>query len=106
MSQNKVGELIPAPRYEPATEIVAGQRPQVQRYVRTILAAATRLRRMMRKLFVSAEAPTATDKLFLVGGLHSVELFKNVLSAIEERGEDIEEGLLVAEMLGRDSGYN
>lgn len=102
MSPSKVGELIPAPRYDPATDIVGGPKPQIQKYVLTIVVAATRLGRVMKRLFVSARAPTAIERIFLLGGLHSVELFNNVLSAIGERGGEAEDGLLLVERLGRD----
>ncbi|MCJ1345437.1 hypothetical protein MMC31_003644 [Peltigera leucophlebia] len=101
MSPSKVGELIPAPHYDPATDIVGGAKPQVQKYIRAIVTAAERLRRVRKKLFVSARVRTATEKLFLLSGLHCAELFTDILSAIQERGEDIEEGLLLVETLGR-----
>lgn len=101
MSPSKVGELIPAPHYDPATDIVGGPMPQVQKYVRAILTAAARLHRVMKILFVSARVRTVTEKLFLLSGLHCAELFTDILSAIQERGEDIEEGLLLVETVGR-----
>lgn len=101
MSPSKVGELIPAPHYDPATDIVGGAKPQVQKYIRAIVTAAERLHRVRKKLFVSARVRTATEKNFLLSGLHCAELFTDILSAIQERGEDIEEGLLLVETLGR-----
>lgn len=56
----------------------------------------------MNTLFASARVRTPTEKLFLLGGLHCAELFTDILSAIQERGEDIEEGLLLVETAGRD----
>lgn len=93
MSPSKVGELIPAPRYNPATGVVGGPIPQVKKYVRAILTAAARLYRVMKKLFVSARVRTATERLFLLSGLHCAELFTDILSAIPERDENIKEGL-------------
>lgn len=46
---------------------------------------------------MSAQARTATEKLSLLSGLHCAELFTDILSAIQERGEDTEEGLLLVE---------
>lgn len=101
MSPSKVGELIPAPHYDPATNIVGGPMQQVQKYVRAILTAAARLHRVMKKLFVSARVRTGTENLFLLSGLHCAELFTDIFSSIQERVEDIEEGLLLVETVGR-----
>lgn len=101
MSPNKVGDLIPAPQYNPAEDIVGGQMLQVQKYVRAILIAAARLHRVMKKLFVSARVRTATERLFLLRGLHCAELFTDILSGIPERGESIGEGLRLVDTVGR-----
>ncbi len=102
MSPSKVGELVPAPQYNPATDIVGGQMLQVQKYVRAILIAAARLYRV-KKLFVSARVRTATERLFLLSGLHCAELFTDILSGSPERGENIKEGLKLVETVGRGS---
>lgn len=64
MFPRKGGELIPAPHYDPGTDIVGGPKPQVQKYVRAICVAATRLESLVRDLYPSVRDRTATEKLF------------------------------------------
>lgn len=101
MSSSKVGDLIPAPQYDPGTDIAGGPKQQVQRYVRAISAAATRFQNLMDQLFISTRDRTATEKLFLLGALHHAELFTDILSAFQEPWKDIQDSLLFIEKLGR-----
>ena len=66
MSSSKGGDLIPAPQYDPGADIVGRPKQQVQRYIRAISAAATRLQNLMDQLFMSTRDRTATEKLFLL----------------------------------------
>lgn len=84
MSPSKVGELIPAPQYDPEKDIMGGPKPQVLRYLGAISITATRLQSQTEKLFESDRDRTATEKLFLLSGLHLAELFIDILSAIKE----------------------
>ena len=81
---------------------MGGPKPQVLRYLGAISTAATRLQSLTEKLSESDRDRTATEKLFLLSGLHLAELFTDILSAIQEPLEEIVASLELVENIGRD----
>lgn len=102
MSPSKVGELIPACQYDSGKDIVGGPKPQALRYLEAISTGATRLQSWTEKLFKSDRDRTATEKLFLLSGLHLTELFTEILSAIQEPWEEITTSLELVGNIRRD----
>lgn len=102
MPPNKVGELIPVTQYDAGKDIVGGPKSQVLRYIRAISTAAKRLQKLTGKLFVSDGYQTATEKLFLLSGLHLAELCTDILFAIQEPWEENVASRELVENLGRD----
>lgn len=102
MSPSKGGELIPAPHYDPGADIVGGPRSQVRRYIRAIRARAEWLQSLIEKLFTSTRDRTATEKLFLLSGLHHNRMFIDILSAIQEPRKEIRDALKLVEDIARE----